>query len=85
VLRPKTDANRSNHGVKRQRVARIISPVDRNLQRIRKHSDDDKKTNFRDGGRNGWGEVAALCKASDHIEVVSHAEYLDDTKKIRWF
>ena len=30
------------------------------------------------------GEVAALCKRQDRIEVVSHYEYLDDTAKIRW-
>jgi len=31
------------------------------------------------------GEFAALCKSSDRIEVVTHAEYLGDTKKIRWY
>ena len=31
------------------------------------------------------GEVAALCKGSDRIEVVTHSEYLDDTDKIRWY
>lgn len=32
-----------------------------------------------------WGEIAALCKGGDRIEVVTHAEYLDDAKKIRWY
>jgi hypothetical protein len=32
-----------------------------------------------------WGEVAALCKGSDRIEVVTHEEYLGDTKKILWY
>jgi hypothetical protein len=31
------------------------------------------------------GEVAALCKGSDRIEVVTHAEYLNDANKIRWY
>ena len=31
------------------------------------------------------GKVAALCKGSDRIEVVTHSEYLDDTDKIRWY
>jgi hypothetical protein len=31
------------------------------------------------------GEVAALCKGSDRIEVLAHSEYLDDTDKIRWY
>jgi hypothetical protein len=31
------------------------------------------------------GEVAALCKDSDCIEVVTQSEYLDDTDKIRWY
>jgi hypothetical protein len=31
------------------------------------------------------GEVAALCKGSDRIEVVTHSEYLDDPDKIRWY
>jgi hypothetical protein len=29
-------------------------------------------------------EFAALYKGSDRIEVVTHAEYLNDTNKIRW-
>jgi hypothetical protein len=32
-----------------------------------------------------WGEVAALCKGSDRFEVVTHEEYLGDTKKILWY
>jgi hypothetical protein len=35
-------------------------------------------------GPTSPGEVAALCKGSDRIEVVTHSEYLDDTDKIRW-
>jgi len=31
------------------------------------------------------GELAALCKGSDRNEVVTHAEYLDDTSKIKWY
>jgi hypothetical protein len=31
------------------------------------------------------GEVAALCKGSDRIEVITHAEYLDDVQKILWY
>ena len=31
------------------------------------------------------GELAALCKGSDRNEVVTHAEYLDDTNKIKWY
>ena len=31
------------------------------------------------------GEIAALCKDRDRIEVVAHAEYLDDTNKVRWY
>jgi len=31
------------------------------------------------------GEFAALCKGSDRIEVVTHAEYLNDANKIRWY
>jgi hypothetical protein len=30
------------------------------------------------------GEIAALRKDSDRIEVVTHDEYLTDTKKERW-
>jgi hypothetical protein len=30
------------------------------------------------------GEFPALCKHIDRIEVVSHAEYLNDVKKERW-
>ena len=35
-------------------------------------------------GPVGPGEVAALRKDSDRIEVVTHDEYLRDTKKDRW-
>ena len=31
------------------------------------------------------GELAALCKGRDRIEVVTHAEYLNDTNKILWY
>ena len=31
------------------------------------------------------GEFPALCKGSDRIEVVTHAEYLNDANKIRWY
>jgi hypothetical protein len=31
------------------------------------------------------GEVAALCKSSDRIEVVTHSEHLDDMNKIGWY
>jgi hypothetical protein len=27
------------------------------------------------------GEFAALCRGSDRIEVLAHAEYLNDTKQ----
>ena len=36
-------------------------------------------------GPVGWGEVAALCKGRDRIEVITHAEYLDDVQKILWY
>jgi|HubBroStandDraft_6_1064221.scaffolds.fasta_scaffold97520_2 hypothetical protein len=29
-------------------------------------------------------EIAALCKDTNAIEVVTHAEYLDDLNKVRW-
>ena len=31
------------------------------------------------------GEVAALCKNNDRIEVVTHREYLNDTNKQFWY
>jgi hypothetical protein len=30
------------------------------------------------------GEIVALCKDSDRIEIVTHNEYLSDVKKVRW-
>ena len=32
---------------------------------------------------HAFGEFAALSRGSDRIEVVAHAEYLNDTNKIR--
>ena len=37
------------------------------------------------GGPMHSVELAALCKGSDRIEVVTHAEYLNDANKIRWY
>ena len=31
------------------------------------------------------GELAALCKGGDRIEVVTHDEYLNDKNKTRWY
>jgi hypothetical protein len=31
------------------------------------------------------GEIAALCKGDDRIEVVTHADYLNEQNKGRWY
>ena len=36
-------------------------------------------------GPVGVGEIAALCKGSDRVEVVTHREYLNDTNKEFWY
>jgi hypothetical protein len=65
-----------------QGPARIVSPVHRNLPCIRRLAEINKETVHGDCVHSG--EFAALCKGSDRIEVVTHAEYLNDTNKIRW-
>jgi hypothetical protein len=39
---------------------------------------------LQDESSPGQGTQRGLCKASDRIEAVTHAEYLDDTNKILW-
>jgi hypothetical protein len=36
-------------------------------------------------GPVGVGEIAALCKGSDRVEVVTHREYLNDTNREFWY
>jgi hypothetical protein len=43
-----------------------------------------KKRCAKIAGPMGPGEIAALCKQHDRIEVVTHGEYLSDVNKGRW-
>jgi hypothetical protein len=36
-------------------------------------------------GPIGWGELAALCRDHDRIEVVTRAEYLSEVNQGRWY